>query len=131
MGPVSAGRLAVSVAERAAARVGRHVGSREERRRGLESRALAATRWPVTAYDNALAESTIGLYKTELIRRKGPWKGIDQLELRTLEWVDWYNNARLHSACEKLPPVEYETKHHKLDAGRLTPLPEQPARATL
>jgi putative transposase len=83
------------------------------------------------AFDNALAESTIGLYKTELIRRKGPWKGIDQLEFGTLEWVDWYNNARLHSACEKLPPVEYEAKHHKPDTDRLTPLPEQPAGSTL
>jgi putative transposase len=83
------------------------------------------------AFDNALAESTIGLYKTELTRRKGPWKGIDQLELGTLEWVDWYNNARLHSACEKLPPVEYEAKHQEPEADRLTPLPEQPAGSTL
>jgi len=60
------------------------------------------------AYDNALAESTIGLYKTELIRRRGPWKTIDQIELATLEWVDWYNHRRLHGACDRLPPVEYE-----------------------
>jgi putative transposase len=40
-------------------------------------------------YDNALAETTIGLYKTELINRRGPWKTIDQVELATLEWVDW------------------------------------------
>lgn len=60
------------------------------------------------AYDNALAESTIGLYKTELINRQGPWKTIDQVELATLEWVDWYNHRRLHTACDGLPPVEYE-----------------------
>jgi putative transposase len=60
------------------------------------------------AYDNALAESTIGLYKTELIRRQGPWKTIDQVELATLEWVDWYNHRRLHTACGGLPPAEYE-----------------------
>jgi putative transposase len=60
------------------------------------------------AYDNALAESTIGLYKTELIKPRGPWKSLDQVELATLEWVDWYNHTRLHSACDKLPPVEYE-----------------------
>lgn len=60
------------------------------------------------AYDNALAETTIGLYKTELIRRCGPWKTIDQLELATLEWVDWYNHRRLHSACGYSPPAEYE-----------------------
>jgi putative transposase len=59
-------------------------------------------------YDNALAETTIGLYKTELINRRGPWKTIEQVELATLEWVDWYNHRRLHSACDRLPPVEYE-----------------------
>jgi putative transposase len=61
------------------------------------------------AYDNALAESTIGLYKAEVINREGPWKNIDQVELATLEWVDWYNHQRLHGACERLPPAEYET----------------------
>lgn len=60
------------------------------------------------AYDNALAESTIGLYKAELINRKGPWKTIDQVELATLEWVDWYNHRRLHGACDGLPPAEFE-----------------------
>ena len=59
-------------------------------------------------YDNALAETTIGLYKTELINRRGPWKTIDQVELATLEWVDWYNHRRLHTACDGLPPVEFE-----------------------
>jgi putative transposase len=60
------------------------------------------------SYDNALAESTIGLYKTELVRRQGPWRGLDDLELATLEWVDWYNHRRLHSACDHRPPAEYE-----------------------
>jgi putative transposase len=60
------------------------------------------------SYDNALAETTIGLYKTELVRRRGPWRGIDDLELATLEWVDWYNHRRLHSACDNRPPAEYE-----------------------
>jgi putative transposase len=55
-----------------------------------------------------LAESTIGLYKTELVRRQGPWRGLDDLELATLEWVDWYNHRRLHSACDHRPPAEYE-----------------------
>ena len=58
-------------------------------------------------YDNALAETTIGLYKTELINRRGPCKTIDHVELATLEWVDWYNHRRLHGACEGLPPVEF------------------------
>lgn len=64
-------------------------------------------------YDNALAESTIGLYKTELINRHGPWKTIDQVELATLEWVDWYNHRRLHTACDGLPPVEFEQLREK------------------
>jgi putative transposase len=58
--------------------------------------------------DNALAESDIGLFKTELIRRRGPWKGLDDVEPATLEWVDWHNNRRLHTACHDLTPVEYE-----------------------
>jgi putative transposase len=63
------------------------------------------------SYDNALAETTIGLYKTELVRRRGPWRGIDDLELATLEWVDWYNQRRLHSACGNVPPAELEAAH--------------------
>jgi putative transposase len=60
------------------------------------------------AYDNALAESEIGLFKTEVIRPQGPWKGLDQVELAVLEWVDWHNHRRLHGACYDLPPAEYE-----------------------
>jgi putative transposase len=62
-------------------------------------------------YDNALAETTIGLYKTELINHQGPWKTLDEVEFATLEWVDWYNHARLHGACDRLPPAEYEANH--------------------
>lgn len=62
------------------------------------------------AYDNSLAETTIGLYKTELINRRGPWKTLADVELATLEWVDWYNHRRLHSACDDMPPAEYEDK---------------------
>ena len=60
------------------------------------------------SYDNALAESVIGLFKAELVRRRGPWRGLDDLELATLGWVDWYNHRRLHSALDYLPPAEYE-----------------------
>jgi putative transposase len=63
------------------------------------------------SYDNALAETTIGLYKTELVRQRGPWHGLDELELATLEWVDWYNHRRLHGALDYLPPAEYEATH--------------------
>lgn len=65
------------------------------------------------AYDNALAESTIGLYKTELINRRGPWKTLDEVELATLEWVDWYNHRRLHGACAGLPPAEFEQSRER------------------
>ena len=65
-------------------------------------------------YDNALAETTIGLYKTEKINREGPWRTMAEVELGTLEWVDWYNHDRLHSACGGAPPVEYELTHPKL-----------------
>jgi putative transposase len=65
------------------------------------------------SYDNAAAESTIGLFKTELIRRRGPWRGLDDVELATLEWIDWYNHRRLHSFCHNLPPAEYEDLYHQ------------------
>lgn len=60
------------------------------------------------SYDNALAEAVNGLFKAELIRRRGPWRSVDDVELATLDWVDWWNNRRLHSACDYLPPAEYE-----------------------
>jgi putative transposase len=65
------------------------------------------------SYDNAAAESLIGLYKTELIRRRGPWRGLDDVELATLEWVDWFNHRRLHTACGDIPPAEYEQQHYR------------------
>jgi putative transposase len=65
------------------------------------------------AYDNALAESTIGLFKTELIRRRGPWRTLDDVEIATLEWVDWFNNTRLHSELGDIPPAEHEASHYR------------------
>lgn len=64
------------------------------------------------AYDNSLAETTIGLFKTELFKRKGPWKTMAQLEFAVAEYVDWFNNHRLHSACGYIPPAEYETLYY-------------------
>jgi transposase InsO family protein len=58
------------------------------------------------SYDNALAETIFGLYKTELIRRLGPWSNIEQVEFATLEWVDWFNNRRLLGPIGNVPPVE-------------------------
>jgi putative transposase len=63
------------------------------------------------AYDNALAESTIGLYKTEKIRREGPWRTLAEVELATLEWVYWFNASRLHSACGRLSPAQFEQRY--------------------
>jgi putative transposase len=64
------------------------------------------------SYDNALAETVNGLYKAELVERHGPWRSLDELELATLEWVDWFNHRRLHSACGHRPPAEYEAIHY-------------------
>lgn len=61
------------------------------------------------AYDNALAESTIGLYKTELITPQGPWHNKKDVEIATTAWVEWYNDRRLHEACGYRPPTEFET----------------------
>ena len=60
------------------------------------------------SYDNALAETVNGLYKTELIRRQGPWRDVDQVELATLNWVHWFNTDRLHTALGDIPPTEFE-----------------------
>jgi hypothetical protein len=65
------------------------------------------------AYDNALAESTIGLYKTELINRRGPWRTRDQVEYATLEYIDWYNNRRLHGEIGHVPPAEHEAVYYR------------------
>lgn len=58
--------------------------------------------------DNALAESIIGLFKTEVINFFGPWKSVGQVEWETLRWVSWYNNERLHSAIGYTTPQEAE-----------------------
>jgi len=60
------------------------------------------------SYDNALAETIIGLYKTELIRKRGPWKNLDDVEFATLEWVDWFNHRRLLEPIGYIPPAELE-----------------------
>ena len=64
------------------------------------------------SYDNALAETVNGLYKTELIRRQAPWRTVDDVELATLSWVHWFNNTRLHSALGDIPPIEFEAAHY-------------------
>jgi putative transposase len=65
------------------------------------------------SYDNSLAESTIGLYKTELIRRRGPWRTLAEVELATLAYVDWYNHRRLHGQIGNLPPADLEATYYR------------------
>jgi putative transposase len=65
------------------------------------------------SYDNALAESVIGLFKTEVIRRRGPWRHLEDVEFATLEWVAWWNTRRLLEPIGYVPPVEYEAAYYR------------------
>jgi transposase InsO family protein len=65
------------------------------------------------SYDNALAETVIGLFKTEVINRRGPWRGQEHVEFGTLEWVSWYNNRRLLEPIGYVPPAEYEEQYYR------------------
>jgi len=65
------------------------------------------------SYDNALAETINGLYKTEVIRRRGPWRNIDEVEYATLEWVDWFNHRRLLEPIGNIPPAELEIAYYE------------------
>jgi len=69
------------------------------------------------SYDNALAESVIGLYKTEVIRHKGPWRSIEDVEFATLTWVDWFNTRRLLEPIGYVPPAEYEARYYQAQAA--------------
>lgn len=65
-----------------------------------------------SSYDNALAETIIGLFKTEVIRKKGPWKNLESVEFATLEWADWFNNRRLFEPIGNIPPAEFEQVYY-------------------
>jgi putative transposase len=81
------------------------------------------------SFDNALAETIIGLYKTELICRRGPWKGLDEVEYATLEWVDWFNHRRLLEPIGHVPPAEFEvTYRHREDPSRTAALKDPSLR---
>jgi putative transposase len=69
------------------------------------------------SYDNALAETVIGLFKTEEIHRRGPWKGLEDVEFATLEWVAWYNGSRLLEPLGYMPPAEFEKAYHDRQAA--------------
>ena len=92
------------------------------------------------SYDNALAESVIGLFKTEVVQRKGPWRHRDAVEFATLTWVDWFNTRRLLEPIGYVPPAEYEARYyeqqreptttdHHVAAGIPEPAPSDDRRA--
>jgi putative transposase len=89
--------------------------------------ALASIGSVGDSYDNAMAESVIGLYKTECVRHDGPFRSVDDLELATLSWVHWFNTGRLHSSLDYFTPIEYETEYYRQINPRQQPLPGQPA----
>jgi transposase InsO family protein len=68
------------------------------------------------SYDNALAETVVGLFKTEVIHRRGPWRGLEAVEFATLEWVHWFNNRRLLEPIGNIPPAEAEARFYAQSA---------------
>jgi putative transposase len=68
------------------------------------------------SYDNALAETVIGLFKTEISHRRGPWRSLEAVEFATLEWVDWFNNRRLLEPIGNIPPAEAEARFYAQSA---------------
>lgn len=79
------------------------------------------------SYDNAQAESLIGLHKLECVRPEGPWHGVDDLELATLNWVHWFNEHRLHSALGYVSPVEFEQTYYRQNTSQQQTLSGEPA----
>lgn len=71
-----------------------------------------------SSYDNALAETTNGLYKTELIKPRAPWRTVDHVELATAEWVDWFNHRRLYRNCGDIPPAQLEAAYYAQQPAR-------------
>jgi putative transposase len=100
-------------------RGGQYLSIRYTERLG-EAGAITSVGSRGDSFDNALAETIIGLYKTELIRRRGPWKGLDEVEYATLEWVDWFNHRRLLEPIGHIPPAEFEAAYHQREDPRLT-----------
>ncbi len=78
-----------------------------------DAAAVASVGSTGDSYDNALAEAFNSLFKAELIRNKGPWRSIDDLEIAVAEYVDWFNHGRLHGQIGTVPPVELEDYHYR------------------
>jgi putative transposase len=85
--------------------------------------ALASIGSVGDSFDNAMAESIVGLYKNECVKIDGPFRTVDELELATLSWVDWFNHHRLHSSIGYLTPVEAEHEYYRRNTSRQQPLP--------
>jgi putative transposase len=81
------------------------------------------------SYDNAAAEALNRLFKTEAIRRLGPWRTLEHVEFEVLKWVDWYNQRRLHTWTDDLPPIEFENAYYA--AHNTSPTPVEEERLTL
>ncbi|QSR29111.1 hypothetical protein CFI00_01070 [Nocardioides sp. S5] len=78
-----------------------------------EAGAVASVGSTGDSYDNALAEAFNSLFKAELVRNKGAWKNIDDLEIAVAEYIDWFNHRRLHGEIGLIPPAEYEDNHYQ------------------
>jgi putative transposase len=76
-----------------------------------ETDAVASVGSKGDSYDNAMTEAFNSLYKAELVRNRGPWRGLNDLEIATVEYIDWYNHRRLHGELGHVPPAEYEALH--------------------
>ena len=92
-----------------------------------EAGAIASIGTVGDSFDNAMAESVIGLYKTECVRHEGPWRGVDDLELATLNWVWWFNEIRLHGEIGYVPPVEFERSYYRQFNSQQQPLLGEPS----
>ena len=106
---------------------GQHTAIRYSNRL-IDAGALASIGTVGDSYDNAMAESVIGLYKTECVRHDGPFRTVDDLELATLSWVHWFNTIRLHSSLGCRPPAEFETEHYRQTPPREHSQSGQPNR---
>jgi putative transposase len=93
----------------------------------LDAGAVASIGTVGDSYDNAMAESVVGLYKTECVRHEGPWRGVDDLELATMSWVAWFNTHRLHGEIGHVPPIEYESEYYRHNTAAQHPLPAEPS----
>jgi putative transposase len=94
----------------------------------VEAGAVASVGSTGDSYDNALAEALNSLFKAELVRNRGPWKNIDDLEIATAEYIDWFNHRRLHGEIGMIPPVELENAYHH---NQTAPAPAEAALASL